>query len=207
MRIVARFRGNTVAARTVFHRVHAAWAAEHRRYHTVEHLVDCLRDVDRSSAPPDLADRAELALWYHDVIYEPYAHDNEERSAQLLEQDAQLMGIPSAVAAEAAGLVRATAHASGSPEQADAATDLVLDIDLSILGKDTLRFMDYEYAVEEEYAPPSIPAFRTARGRFLASMLARPHIFRSEAFRARYETPARAQLAALLAGPRYHDYR
>jgi hypothetical protein len=58
-------------------------------------------------------------------------------------------------------------------------------------------------------APPrrrrrcSTASFRSGRGRFLAALLDRPHIFRTEHFRGRYEQRAREQIAALLASPRY----
>jgi predicted metal-dependent HD superfamily phosphohydrolase len=149
------------------------------------------------------------------VVYEPRASDCEERSARALVTDADVLGIPREAAASAADLVRATAHASGRSEHS-AAADLVVDdpgksltrnVDLSILGRDVLRFMDYEYSVEEEYSPLSTVRFVVGRGRFLASLLDRPRIFRTEHFRRRYEQRARTQIAALLASPRYRCYR
>src|SRR5205814_4664388 len=88
----------------------------------------------------------------------------------------------------------------------DRATDLIVDIDLSILGRDPLAFMDYEYSVEEEYAAIPTAAYRTARGQFLASLLAAPFIYRTPAFRARCAEGARAQIRALLDGPRYRRH-
>jgi predicted metal-dependent HD superfamily phosphohydrolase len=195
-------------ASQVFDRVHAAWSAASRRYHSIEHLIDCLRELDAADARVPAVDLglAELALWYHDVVYEPRASDCEERSAQQLLRDAVTLAIPDASARLAADLVRATAHtqiceASGSPT-----ADLVVDIDLSILGRDFLRFMDYEYAVAEEYASVPAIAFRSGRRRVLAALLARAHIFRTEYFRDRYEQRARKQIEALLASPRYRRY-
>lgn len=176
----------------VFDRLYAAWSAPARRYHDVEHLGECLRELDGVGGAPV----AELALWYHDLVYEPGASDCEERSALALVADGHL---PARVMAEAADLVRATAHGRVS----SAGAELVVDIDLAILGRDTLRFMDYEYGVEEEFAFVPTAEFLRARGRFLASLLARPHIFQTAHFRAKYEQSARGQIAALLRSPRY----
>jgi predicted metal-dependent HD superfamily phosphohydrolase len=85
--------------------------------------------------------------------------------------------------------------------------DLVIDVDLSILGRDDLRFFEYEYAVAEEYSGVWSPAYFIARGRFLAALLAAPFIYRTPHFRARYEARARANLAQLLASPRYRLHR
>jgi predicted metal-dependent HD superfamily phosphohydrolase len=203
--LVGRLGGDCVAAAPVFERLRAAWGAAARRYHGLEHLVDCLRELDRARPIAEVADPAELALWYHDAIYEPGGQACEDRSAALLEADAAALGIAAEAAALAIAAVRATAHGALAPGAP--VTDLVLDVDLSILGRDALRFMDYEHAIEEEYAPPSIPAFRWARGRFLAALLARPQIFRTPAFRERYERRVRVQIAELLASRRYRAYR
>jgi predicted metal-dependent HD superfamily phosphohydrolase len=203
--LVGRLGGDRGAAAPVFERLRAVWSAAGRRYHGVEHLVDCLRELDRAAAVAEIADPAELALWYHDAIYEPGGQACEDRSAALLESDAAALGLAADAAALAVAAVRATAHAVPAPRAP--VTDLVLDIDLSILGRDALRFMDYEHAIEEEYAPSSVLAFRCARGRFLAALLVRPQIFRTPAFRERYEQRARAQISALLASRRYRTYR
>ena len=203
--LVGRLGGDGGAAGPVFERLRAAWGAAGRRYHGVEHLVDCLRELDRAAPVAEVAGPAELALWYHDAVCEPGGESCEDRSAALLEADAAALGIAAEAAVLAIAAVRATAH--GTPAASTPVTDLVLDVDLSILGRDPLRFMDYEHAIEEEYAPRSTPAFRHARGRFLAALLARPQLFRTPGFRERYEQRARVQIAALLASPRYRAYR
>lgn len=207
--LAARFAGlvtrlGGVASEAVFARVYEAWSGPARRYHNVEHLVDCLRALDAVAG----GDEAELALWYHDVVYEPGATDCEERSARQLLADAAEMGIPGAQVAavpggaaseRAAAAVRATAHGGAV---SDPLAALVADIDLSILGRDPLRFMDYEYGVGEEYAAVPAKAFFAGRKRFLTALLAAP-LFHTPAFRERYEAGARAQVAALLASARY----
>jgi predicted metal-dependent HD superfamily phosphohydrolase len=203
--LVCRLGGDRAAVAPQFERLRAAWSAASRRYHGIEHLVDCLRELDRAAATAEVADAAELALWYHDAVHEPGEPACEARSAALLESDAATFGIGGEAVAWAIAAIRATSHTISTPTAP--VTDLVLDIDLSILGRDTLRFMDYEHAIEEEYAPSSILAFRCARGRFLAAILARPQIFRTTAFRERYEQRARTQITALLASPRYRAYR
>jgi predicted metal-dependent HD superfamily phosphohydrolase len=203
--LVGRLGGDRAAVAPLFERLHAAWSAASRRYHGVEHLVDCLRELDRVAPAAEVADPAELALWYHDAVHEPGEPACEARSAALLESDAATLGIGGDAVAWAIGAIHATAHTIPAPTAP--VIDLVLDIDLSILGRDTLRFLDYEHAIEEEYAPSSFVAFRCARGRFLAAILARPQIFRTTAFRKRYEQRARTQIAALLASQRYRAYR
>ena len=151
-----------------------------------------------SPVEPDLA---ELALWYHDAVYVATAHDNEERSAALLLEDASALGL-GPVAREAADCVRATAHLAGVVPEGSA-SELVVDIDLSILGREPLRFMDYEYAIADEYASVGWTRYVLGRARFLNALLERPSIFRTPALAERYEQSARRNIAALLASKRY----
>lgn len=201
-RLVERLGARTDAraeSDEAFTRLHAAWSSESRRYHDVEHLADCLREVDGLPAS-HTRDLVELALWYHDAVYVPAATDCEHQSAVLLERDAASLGLAEGVSRSAAALVEGTAHGAGRVSSDEAA--LVADIDLAILGRDPLRFMDFEYSVEEEFhAVPTI-AFRRGRGRFLARLLEAP-IYRTTAFRDRFEAAARANIEALLQSRRY----
>jgi hypothetical protein len=103
--------------------------------------------------------------------------------------------------AGAADLVLATAHLDGG----QAATPLaqwVVDIDLAILGSDPQRFMDFDYAVEEEYASVTTSTFRVRRGAFLASLLRKPSVFSTPYFREHREARARSNIEVLLSPPR-----
>lgn len=215
--LIARLGGDASGADDVFDRLYAAWGARERRYHDLEHLSDCLREVEgmRGSAPHALpqgagdrriADVAELALWYHDAVYAPGVRDAEAQSASLLADDGEVLGLPCERVDAAALCVRATSHLAGAAPS-EPLTDLVVDIDLSILGRDPLRFMDFEYGVAEEYAAMPALRYTLARGRFLASLLASPSIFRTAHFCERYEKPARDNLTALLRSPRYRAHR
>lgn len=201
-RLVGRL-GARANVDAVFFRLHADWSSTARRYHDVEHLADCLRELDREPESPS-RDVIELALWYHDAVYEPGASDSEERSATRLVADAAELGLATAHARAAAALVRATAH--GAHQEGGDLAALVADIDLSILGRDPLRFMEYEYGVEEELAAIPRIALRRGRGSFLARLLEAP-IYRTASFRERFEDAARANIAALLESPRYRPYR
>src|SRR5687767_4640444 len=59
------------------------WSEPHRRYHTLEHLQAVLAVVDEHADLAADADAVRLAAWYHDAVYEPFATDNEARSAAL----------------------------------------------------------------------------------------------------------------------------
>jgi predicted metal-dependent HD superfamily phosphohydrolase len=76
---------------------------------------------------------------------------------------------------------------------------VLVDIDLSILGAATERFDEYERQVRFEYAWVAPDAFREGRGRILEQFLARPTIYGTPFFRERLEDQARRNLARSLA--------
>jgi len=172
------------------------WQEPHRRYHGLDHLRDCLALLDESPATGREHDLAEAALWYHDVICRPGAPDNEARSAELALAALAEGGVPQATAEHVAQLVRLTDHAA-PPD--DPVGELVCDVDLSILGRPTEEFEEYERRIQEEYRQMPEALYRVGRARVLANLLSRDPLFRTEHFRRRYEVSARHNLRRSLA--------
>jgi len=56
-----------------------------RAYHTLEHIEHCLNEFDEVRNLANDPNAVELALWYHDVIYDTKRQDNEELSADLMD--------------------------------------------------------------------------------------------------------------------------
>jgi predicted metal-dependent HD superfamily phosphohydrolase len=173
----------------------AAWAEPGRRYHGLDHLLDCLAELDGAPADGADRDRVEAALWFHDAIYDPRAGDNEARSADWAARALAELGVPPAVADDVARLVRLTRHT-------DPATDpsgrLLCDIDLAILGREPAGFDAYDRGIRAEYVWVTEPDFTTARSGVLAGLLARSPLYQTEHFRRRYETAARINLGRAL---------
>jgi predicted metal-dependent HD superfamily phosphohydrolase len=178
-------------ARPALDSVLRRWTEPHRRYHGLEHLLDCLARLDESPIAGEERDLAEAALWYHDVVYRPGASDNEARSAVLARAALVEGGVPQSTANEVARLVRLTDHVA-LPE--DPVGELVCDVDLSILGRPAREFEEYEQRIREEYRQVPEPLYRAGRARVLAKLLARDPIFRTDYFRRRYEDSARHNL-------------
>lgn len=169
----------------------ARYAEPHRAYHTIAHIAHCLAELETVRAAARDADAVELALWFHDAVYDPRAKDSEERSALLLLETARAAGIPAERAGRIAAMIRASTHRSLSE---DADTRLFADIDLAILGQAPEAFDRYEVDVRKEYDFVPEPAFRAGRGSILRAFLARPALYGTELFRNKYEAAARANL-------------
>jgi predicted metal-dependent HD superfamily phosphohydrolase len=72
--------------------------------------------------------------------------------------------------------------------------EILVDIDLSILGAVPVRFDEYERQVREEYSWVPDFLFRRERKAILKEFLARPRIFSTTHFRDRYEQQARSNI-------------
>lgn len=180
----------------------ALYSEPHRAYHTLDHVADCLAEF---AAVKDLASRPqelELALCLHDVIYDPHAADNEEQSvgwAEVMMAAAQMS--PEAVQA-VSDLILATRHTATMPTDLDC--QLIVDIDLSILGRPPDIFDRYESQIRLEYQWVPLEQYRFGRSQILQSFLDRDQIYHFSRFQEIYEPQARVNLArslARLAGP------
>jgi len=163
----------------------------HRRYHNARHIGECLREFDfvRVRAKQPLA--VELAIWFHDAIYDPRAADNEERSAELARQCCGETGLDPQFQESVARLVLATKQHDGSLHP-DA--PLLVDIDLSILGQAADRFWQYEKQIRAEYDWVPQEVFAIKRAEILERFLARKQIYATDYFFRKYEKPARMNL-------------
>ena len=169
----------------------ARYGEPHRAYHDLTHVRACLDCLDRFIALTARPAEAELALWFHDVVYDPRAKDNEARSGELARQRLIALGVEPAVVDRIARHVEATA--SHEAENADAA--LVVDVDLSILGADEATYDRFEAAIRVEYAFVPEADFRAGRRAVLERFAARKPIFQTPALRTAFEARARANLA------------
>jgi predicted metal-dependent HD superfamily phosphohydrolase len=170
----------------VFQDLVRRYSEPHRAYHTLSHIDHCLQEFEATRDTAEDREAVELALWFHDAVYKARASDNEERSADLVRP----------ISRRAAELVLATRHAA-PPEDPDA--QLVVDIDLAILGQPVDRFDRYEQEIRKEYAWVPGFLFRRKRAAVLRSFIERGTIFHTPHFRNRYEAAARANLERSLA--------
>src|SRR5580765_3934565 len=66
-----------------YQRLTQAYAEPHRHYKNQQHIAECLTDFDAGRHLAQQPIAVELALWFHDAVYDPKADDNEEQSAAL----------------------------------------------------------------------------------------------------------------------------
>jgi predicted metal-dependent HD superfamily phosphohydrolase len=178
-----------------FHSLIKAYSENHRAYHNFNHIEQCLMEFDQVRKYLDLPDLVEIAIWYHDVIYNTRSDRNEEESALLAERELNNLGIKKKSIKTVHNLILSTKH-NDEPKNSD--TKYLIDIDLSILGAASNIFKEYENNIRKEYK--WVPKFIYQKERFevLKSFLRRKHIFYTGLFREKYEHQARTNINSVL---------
>ena len=167
-----------------------AYAEPQRHYHNQQHIAECLAEFDGARHLTQQPAAVELALWFHDAVYDPKAGDNEEQSAAMARICFETGG-PSRLAATVSDLVMAT-KSHNTEAGPDAA--LMVDVDLSILGQGEQRFAEYEAQIRKEYRSVPKLIFNLKRAEILERFLARSRIYATDFFATKYEQQARRNL-------------
>jgi predicted metal-dependent HD superfamily phosphohydrolase len=175
-----------------FDELQARYSEPHRAYHTLQHLSECFSLFNDTRPFMKRPGVVAIALFYHDAIYDTHRSDNEEQSADLAERTLnEYCRLDNEINHLIRVAIMATKHnvvpASGDDE-------ILVDIDLSILGANTGRFDEYERQVRKEYEWVPEADFCAGRGKILREFLGRPAIYSTGPFRGRFEQSARHNL-------------
>ena len=169
-----------------------AYGEPQRHYHTLAHIEQCLGMFDACKSLASDADALELAVWFHDVIFEPDRADNERRSADLYLElsrgahDDELRGLVDR-------LIMATLHDGGPLQDHDAS--YMIDIDLASFGLSWEAFLEDSRNLRRESAHLGDAEYYRRKKDFQACLLAKERFYQSDYFAGRLEKQARENLA------------
>lgn len=174
----------------------ALYSNEVRSYHNLNHIDRMLGWAEQCRDASD-SEAIKLAIWYHDAIYEPTEKNNEEESAHYF---ATHLGgeLGDSLAADVCRLILATDPTRERSGRID--EDLIIDIDLTILGSEAAEYDAYARAIRSEYSFVAEQDFIEGRGRVLRKFLSR-QIYGTDFF-VRLECQARENIARELAALR-----
>lgn len=173
----------------------AAYQEPWRRYHTLQHLQECLAHWDRYRHLAQRPGEVEAAMWFHDAVYSVHAKDNEAQSAAWAGRALKTAGVDHEAIARIQSHIEATSH-TAVPQGTD--QQLLVDVDLSILASDEDRFAQYEAQVREEYSWVPSFIYKKKRREVLQSFLSREAIYSTPELKLMMESRARANLQASL---------
>lgn len=177
-------------------RLRSCFAEPGRAYHNQVHILMMLHLFERLRDLSDDPLAVKIAIFFHDAIYHisdnparPPAHDNEERSVDLMKDC--LVGPVSPSIIKAVRLIRSTA---GHATDRDMDTRLLHDLDLSILASGRQRYQQYESQIRREYAVYPDALYIPARLAILRGFLERRRIFTLPGLGLMWEDTARSNL-------------
>ena len=171
-----RLRVEAEGAQQIFQCLSEAYGQSFRSYHNLVHIdymFQTLAGHNISSSPA-----LDLAIWFHDIVYEIGGVENEQKSAecfagcfdgligQVLQQDVTRLILATDF----------TKVATNHPE-----ANLIIDLDLSILGASPERYAKYQREIRQENREIPEDIFVRARSKILQSFLAKP-IYRTSFF-------------------------
>ena len=167
-----------------------------RAYHSLQHIQQLFTQFEQIKPHLNEPHIIALALFYHDVIYEPTRSDNELKSAEYAVETLR----PYLSAAQCQyiyALIMMTANhklAECSNAQKNFDSAYLLDMDLSILGASWSEYEQYAQAVRQEYAHVSNIDYRVGRIAVLTELLAHPTLYLTDYYSTRLETQARQNI-------------
>ena len=171
------------------------YSESHRVYHTIDHIKQCLYELDFVNWQCWQPSMVELAIWYHDIVYDTTRNDNEYRSGQLLTSSYNSSYYDLSTGVQ---LIQETkTHIPIDRSNQDSL--IMIDIDLSILGQDTEQFNKYNNGIRQEYCWVPDQEFVENRRLFLNRLLARSSIYYTVYFQNKYEEKARCNISDALA--------
>jgi len=179
----------------------AAWSEPHRHYHDHRHLREGLALWMRWRGHIERPAEVAIALWFHDATYvpqAPQAPSDELTSATWAARSLVRAGADSDTAPSVHDLVMSTKHDAPATLGASPDAQLLVDIDLSILGSPSERFERCCEDVRKAYGDVPRTRYREARARVLQSFLDRPRLYHGEHAVALFEAQARINLTAAL---------
>ncbi|HIK28867.1 MAG TPA: hypothetical protein IGR89_12505 [Oscillatoriaceae cyanobacterium M7585_C2015_266] len=153
----------------------SAYCSKERYYHTLGHIQQVLEIVEGMRTLVCNFPAIQLAAWFHDVIYDPKATDNEERSAEYAATALKNLLLPQATIDAVTAMILSTKYHQVSKEDID--TQILLDADLAILGADEPEYKFYSKAIRREYGWMPEEEYRQKRVQVLLNFLKRERIF------------------------------
>ena len=169
-----------------------------RVYHSLQHIQQLFGQFEQIKQHLNEPHIIALALFYHDVIYEPTCVDNELKSAEYAVEALssyltaeQCQYIYALIMMTASHQIDDIDKNSDKAKESDAA--YLLDMDLSILGASWSEYQQYAQAVRQEYAHVLDADYRVGRISVLKGLLAHPTLYLTDYYE-RLEKRARENI-------------
>jgi predicted metal-dependent HD superfamily phosphohydrolase len=169
------------------------YSEKHRAYHNLSHINALLSHAENYQEKFLDFESVQLAIWFHDVIYNTKRFDNESESAKIAVEVLSELNVPKDKIEKIDRMITATAKHDSNGLDVDG--KLFLDLDLAILGQNENVYLNYSKAIRKEYSFVPWFLYKRSRRKILENFLQREIIYFTEEIRQDFETQARLNLA------------
>ncbi|KUJ51017.1 hypothetical protein [Chryseobacterium sp. JAH] len=181
------FSQNEILADNLWLEIEKKYSEKGRHYHSLSHLENMLSELEFVKDKILDFRTVSFSVFYHDVIYDATSKLNEEKSAEFAKSRLQKLGLNETDITEISEQILATKSHQKS-EKSD--ISYLLDVDLSILGKDPETYLDYTKNIRKEYSIYPDFLYKPGRRKVLKHFLELESIFKTEYFKEKYEVQA-----------------
>ncbi len=171
-------------------KIHNKYSESHRAYHNLNHLEELFRYYDQFESQLENTNTIAFSIYYHDVIYNIWKKDNEERSADYAIDELSKISLSKEKLENIQEQILATkTHESNNND-----SKLLIDFDLAILGQSEEIYEGYTKAIRKEYKLVPNLLYKKGRKKVLSLFLNKKSIYKTETFVNLYEEKARVNL-------------
>ncbi|MEM6582909.1 MAG: hypothetical protein AAF699_16635 [Pseudomonadota bacterium] len=188
--IWVRHAGPDSAPEPIWDMLYTHYSEPHRHYHTLSHLAQCIEELDAAKDMVTEFDETEMSIWFHDIIYQYGAKDNESLSADTFRDLASGHMDPEFVG-RVCEFIIATQHTGNAQSLGEA---YMVDIDLSGFGLPWDGYLADSNALREEAPKVSDEQYYSGKLRFLDGLLSWEQLFQTDYFNKRLEKRARENI-------------
>ncbi len=169
------------------------YVEKHRAYHTLSHINALLSHAENYQEKFADFESVQLAIWFHDVIYNTKRFDNESESARIASEFLCELNVSKDKIEKVEQMITATAKHNATGLDFDG--KLFLDLDLAILGQSESVYRNYSKAIRKEYSFVPWFLYKRSRRKILENFLQREIIYFTAEIRQDFETQAHINLA------------
>ncbi len=176
-KLLQEFNISQVATKQNFNKIVESYSTPNRYYHNLKHIHHVLEVIESLEFQTKIFETTtvKFAAWFHDIVYDTKAKDNEEKSAEYAMEILSSLSIPSDVIKNVKKLILQTKNHYASNTDFDG--QILLDADLAILGSNPAKYCKYTQAIRQEYIWVPDTEYFAARKKILETFLQRDNIY------------------------------
>lgn len=175
---------------SLWNTINKKYSENHRAYHNLNHLEELFSYYDQYHNKLENPNTIAFSIFYHDVIYNIWKKDNEEKSGLFAIKELSQLFISSDILKT----IKEQIIATKTHESKNIDTQFLIDFDLAVLGQSEEIYQKYTQSIRNEYK--LVPEFMYKKGRVkvLQHFIDKPFIYKTSIFIDTYEKQAKKNL-------------